>query len=208
MILLIKREFFLRNTLEVAKDLLGTVIHRRIDSKTLRVRIVETEGYLGVEDRAAHTFEGVRTPRNEVMYSQGGTMYVYFTYGMHYLMNFVTEEEDNPRGVLIRGVQPLNEWDFISQRRFGKDFVHLNTYQRKNLTNGPAKLTQALGIDLNDNGSNLFREDFYLEKGEKDFHIVTDRRVGIDYAQEAITYPYRFFIKDNPYVSKGILKKL
>ena len=139
------------------------------------------------------------------MYEKAGTIYVYQTYGIHYLMNFVTLDENFPEAVLIRAIEPLNKIDNISINRFGKIFNKLNNYQKKNLTNGPGKLTQALEINKDLNGLDLFSDKIYLEDNSSDFNIVIDKRIGIDYSKEAVDYPYRFYIKDNSNVS--VLKK-
>lgn len=199
---MIKREFFDRDTLEVAKDLLGKIIIRKDNNIIYKARIVETEAYMGIEDRACQTFGNKKTNRNKIMYEDAGTIYIYQTYGIHYLMNFITRDNNHPEGVLIRAIEPLSEIDNFSLNRFGLKYENLSAYQKKNLTNGPGKITKALAIDKKLNGKNLFTENFYIEDDLKDFQIITDKRIGIDYAKEAKDYPYRFYIKDNPYVSK------
>lgn len=202
---MLEKDFFNRDTLTVAKDLLGKVIVRNDNGIVYKAKIVETEAYLGIEDRAAHSFGDRKTERTKIMYEDAGTIYVYQTYGIHFMLNFVTRDIGIPEAVLIRGVEPLNEFDNISLNRFGKIYKDLSAYQKKNLTNGPGKLTKALNIDKNLNGKNLFKNELYLEDDESIFDIIIDKRIGIDYAKEAIDYPYRFYIKENPYVS--ILKK-
>lgn len=199
---MIKREFFDRDTLEVAKDLLGKIIIRKDNNIIYKARIVETEAYMGIEDRACQTFGNKKTNRNKIMYEDAGTIYIYQTYGIHYLMNFITRDNNHPEGVLIRAIEPLSEIDNFSLNRFGLKYENLSPYQKKNLTNGPGKITKALSIDKKLNGKNLFTENFYIEDDLKDFQIITDKRIGIDYAKEAKDYPYRFYIKDNHYVSK------
>jgi DNA-3-methyladenine glycosylase len=202
---MIEKEFFNRDTLIVSQELLGKIIVRNIEGITYRAKIVETEAYLGINDRAAHTFAGRKTERNKIMYEDAGTIYVYQSYGIHYLMNFVTLDKNTPEATLIRAVDPINQLDNVSLNRFGKLYSELTNYQKKNLTNGPGKLTKALKINKNLNGANLFSSEIYLEEGDSDFDIVVDKRIGIDYSKEAIDYPYRFYIKDNDNVS--ILKK-
>ena len=202
---MIEKEFFNRDTLIVSQELLGKIIVRNIEGITYRAKIVETEAYLGINDRAAHTFAGRKTERNKIMYEDAGTIYVYQSYGIHYLMNFVTLDKNTPEATLIRAVDPINQLDNVSLNRFGKLYSELTIYQKKNLTNGPGKLTKALKINKNLNGANLFSSEIYLEEGDSDFDIVVDKRIGIDYSKEAIDYPYRFYIKDNDNVS--ILKK-
>lgn len=131
-----------------------------------------------------------------------GTLYVYQTYGIHFLLNISSVKEGIPEAVLLRAIEPLDNFDLISKNRFGKNYQDLSIYQRKNLSNGPAKLTKALKIDKNFNGKDIFSKDFYMEEGKKDFEIVKAKRIGIDYAKEARDYLYRFYIKDNPYVLK------
>ena len=196
------KNFFNRDTLIVAKDLLGKIIVRKTQIHTYKAMIVETEAYLGIKDRACHTFEGRKTERNKIMYEDAGTIYVYQTYGIHYLMNFVTLDKANPEAVLIRALEPIEGVNQMSVNRFGKSYTNLNKYQENNLTNGPGKLTKALEIDKKLNGKNLFGQEIYLIDGKNDFEIETDVRIGIDYAKEAKNYPYRFYIKDNPCVSK------
>ena len=202
---MIEKEFFNRDTLIVSQELLGKIIVRNIEGITYRAKIVETEAYLGINDRAAHTFAGRKTERNKIMYEDAGTIYVYQSYGIHYLMNFVTLDKNTPEATLIRAVDPINQLDNVSLNRFGKLYSEPNNYQKKNLTNGLGKLTKALKINKNLNGANLFSSEIYLEEGDSDFDIVVDKRIGIDYSKEAIDYPYRFYIKDNDNVS--ILKK-
>lgn len=202
---MLNKEFFKRDTLSVAKDLLGKIIVKNDNGIIYKAKIVETEAYLGVDDRAAHTFGDRKTERNKIMYEDAGTVYVYQTYGIHFMLNFVTQDKNIPEAVLIRAIEPLNQFDKISLNRFGKIYNELTSYQKKNITNGPGKLTKALNIDKALNGNNLFNQSFYVEDDNSIFDIIIDKRIGIDYAQEAIDFPYRFYIKDNSYVS--VLKK-
>ena len=202
---MLNKEFFKRDTLSVAKDLLGKIIVKNDNGIIYKAKIVETEAYLGVDDRAAHTFGDRKTERNKIMYEDAGTVYVYQTYGIHFMLNFVTQDKNIPDAVLIRAIEPLNQFDKISLNRFGKIYNELTSYQKKNITNGPGKLTKALNIDKDLNGNNLFNQSFYVEDDNSIFDIIIDKRIGIDYAQEAIDFPYRFYIKDNSYVS--VLKK-
>lgn len=202
---MLNKEFFKRDTLSVAKDLLGKIIVKNDNGIIYKAKIVETEAYLGVDDRAAHTFGDRKTERNKIMYEDAGTVYVYQTYGIHFMLNFVTQDKNIPEAVLIRAIEPLNQFDKISLNRFGKIYNELTSYQKKNITNGPGKLTKALNIDKDLNGNNLFNQYFFVEDDNSIFDIIIDKRIGIDYAQEAIDFPYRFYIKDNSYVS--VLKK-
>lgn len=202
---MLNKEFFKRDTLSVAKDLLGKIIVKNDNGIIYKAKIVETEAYLGVDDRAAHTFGDRKTERNKIMYADAGTVYVYQTYGIHFMLNFVTQDKNIPEAVLIRAIEPLNQFDKISLNRFGKIYNELTSYQKKNITNGPGKLTKALNIDKDLNGNNLFNQSFFVEDDNSIFDIIIDKRIGIDYAQEAVDFPYRFYIKDNSYVS--VLKK-
>lgn len=199
---MLDRKYFRKNTLDLANDLLGNILVRKIDGQIIRAKIVETEAYLGVNDRACHTFLGKKTDRNKIMYMDAGTLYVYQTYGIHFLLNISSVKKGVPEAVLLRAIEPLENFDLISKNRFGKNHQDLSIYQRKNLSNGPAKLTKALKIDKNFNGKDIFSKDFYMEEGKKDFEIIKAKRIGIDYAKEARDYLYRFYIKDNSYVSK------
>lgn len=198
----IGKEFYLRDALTVAKDLLGKVIVRTTKDGIIKSRIVEVEAYTGEKDKACHTYGGRKTPRTSIMYKEGGYIYVYLIYGMYSLMNIVTGGEENGEAVLIRAIEPLNDLDIFSRNRFGKAYKDLTSYQRKNLTSGPGKLTKAILINRNDNGKDLFGEEIYLEDdGYKDFEFVESKRIGIDYAEEAREFLYRFYIKGNPNVS-------
>jgi len=183
------RKFYHRNTLRVARDLLGKRLVRQGGGLELSGMIVETEAYCGREDSACHAHRG-KTHRNAVMFGRPGHAYVYFTYGMHYMLNLVTEEEENPCAVLIRAVLPLTGIEVMESRRKRKG---------AELTNGPAKLCQALSIDKSLNGwdvtigNELWVEDYKKIPNSK---IMTAPRVGIDYAhprdREA---PWRFLLK-------------
>lgn len=198
----LEREFYNRDTLIVAKELLGKVIVREINDQRISAKIVETEAYMGVDDKAAHSYGGKRTKRVEVMYGKPGFSYVYFIYGMHYLFNIVTREEGIPQAVLIRAGEPIKGLDIIAQNRFEMPYEQLSKSQLMNLTNGPGKLSKALSINKDLNGEDLCGNKFYVIEGEKEaVSIVSAKRVGIDYAEEAKDYPWRFYIKENTYVS-------
>lgn len=197
---ILDKSFYLQDTNTVARELLGKVLVLKFCDE-FKLRIVETESYL-TNDRACHAFNGKKTNRTEVMFKEGGRLYIYFTYGMYNMLNIVTREEDLGEAVLIRGVEPLNNFDKISLNRFNKPYKELKLNQKKNLTNGPGKLTKALGIDRNLNGYSLLGDKLYiLDDGYREFNIVTTKRIGIDYAQEAKDYLQRFYIEGNEYVS-------
>jgi DNA-3-methyladenine glycosylase len=204
----VSKEFFARDTLLVAKELLGKVLVREFNGITLKGRIVETEAYIGSIDKACHAYGGKRTPRVEPLYGEPGIAYVYFIYGMYYCFNIITKEKGSPEGVLIRAVEPLEGLDVISELRFKKSFKELTNTQKKNLTNGPSKLCMAFGItkentwdDLTEN-ENLYVEEASMQYYINDFDVVETTRIGIDYAEEAKDFLWRFYIKGNKYISK------
>ena len=159
-------------------------------------KIVETEAYLGTIDKAAHTFGGRRTPRNEVTYADGGHAYVFFVYGMYFQLNFVTGGIDTPHVVLVRAVEPVEGIEIMLKRR--------GPMTEKNLTSGPGKLCIALNIDKTFNGELLTGNRMWVEKHETvpDEQIISGPRVGINYAEEFIEKPWRFWIDKNAYVSR------
>ncbi|WP_143323840.1 DNA-3-methyladenine glycosylase [Clostridium sp. BL-8] len=196
------RDFFNRDSLIVAKDLLGKVLVHEVNGERISAKIVEAEAYMGITDRAAHSYGGKRTQRVEVMYGRPGFSYVFIIYGMHYCFNVVTREEGNPQAVLIRALEPSEGLDFMAKNRFGKEYNALTKSQIKGLTNGPGKLCKALLIDKGLNGEDLCRDSLYIEEGENEkFNIIHSKRVGIDYAGEAKDYLWRFYIEGNKYVS-------
>lgn len=201
---ILKNDFFKRDTVEVAKSLIGKKIIRNISGNFFCAKIVETEAYLGLEDRACHSYGGRITDRNRTLYLPGGHIYVYLIYGMYDLLNIVTRDEEHPEAVLIRGVEPLENLDEISKNRFGKAYEELSTYQRKNLSNGPGKLSMAIGINRSLNGKVLSKDYLYIGEGEEvpEKDLVITKRIGIDYAGEDADLPLRFCLRDNPYVSK------
>jgi len=176
---------------EAAKRLLGCELERQLDGKTVRVRIVETEAY-DETDAASHSYKG-RTQRTDVMFGPAGHLYVYFTYGMHYCCNVVVGEEGFGAAVLIRAVEPLEGEKILQYRRKGKTGVEL--------TNGPAKLCQALDITKAMNGHDLRKEPLRLiMKPEiSDNKIAITARIGISQAKDM---PWRFFLKGSTYVSR------
>ena len=162
---------------------------------------METEAYLGLEDRVCHSYGGNITKRNEILYKEAGTIYVYLIYGMYNLLNIVTKNENDPEAVLIRAVEPIENIDAMAVNRFGKIYKDLSSYQKKNLTNGPGKLTMAMEIDRALNGKILSQDYLYIEEGEDVRNIIETKRIGIDYAGEDANLPLRFYIEDNHYVS-------
>ena len=183
--MILSKEFYSDNALELSKNLLGKILVREIDGIKIKSRIVETEAYIGAIDKASHAYNGRRTERTEPLYAEGGIAYVYFIYGMYHCFNVITGKKDVAEGVLIRAVEPLDNFEYLSNIIFKKNYEELNKTQRKNLTNGPSKLCMALNINKNENCKRLYvKEDLYIEDSDyKDFEIIETKRVGIDYAE-------------------------
>ncbi|HOA80935.1 MAG TPA: DNA-3-methyladenine glycosylase [Defluviitaleaceae bacterium] len=197
------RSFYNRDTLIVARELLGKYIIHKTRGKKLIAKIVETEAYKGAIDKAAHSYQNKRTPRTQVMFGPPGHAYVYLIYGMYLCMNIVTEEVDKPCAVLLRAVEPIEGLDEMAQLRFNKPYEKLQKSQRINLTNGPGKLSMALNIRREENGIDLCKDKLFICEANtaSNFQIGKGKRINIDYAEEAADYPWRFYIKDNPYLS-------
>jgi DNA-3-methyladenine glycosylase len=189
------REFYARPVLVVARELLGKVLVHETPEGRVTGRIVEAEAYRGPEDRAAHSFGGRRTARTEAMYGPPGHAYVFFVYGMHWHFNVVTTRVGAPHAVLIRAVEPLEGRELMAARRgLAPDAPAL--------ANGPGKLCRAFGIDRTSYGVDLTGSRLYLTEGPRLRHA-TSPRVGIDYAGEWAGVPWRFFARENPFVSAG-----
>jgi DNA-3-methyladenine glycosylase len=190
----IPRSFYEQPTLDVARRLLGTYLVRRHGDGTTVGRIVETEAYVGPDDRACHASRG-RTPRTQVMFGRAGHAYVYLIYGFHHMLNIVTEAVDFPAAVLIRAVEPWKGIELMAERRGTKD--------RRNLASGPGKLCQAFAIDRALNGGDLCGRELYLEdRGEPAPKFIATPRIGVDYAGEWMHKPWRFVIHGNEFVSR------
>ena len=190
---ILRHNFYARDTLSTAGALLGKKLVRKYNGNILSGLISETEAYLGSMDSASHAFKG-KTPRNRVMFGRAGRAYVYFVYGMHYLLNMVTEEEENPCAILIRAIVPLD------------GIEHMRRYRGRSgkyLTDGPAKLCQALAIDKSLNGwdltagKKLWVEDRPPVPGR---FIKKGPRIGIDYAKPADRQAARRFWIDEIYI--------
>jgi DNA-3-methyladenine glycosylase len=189
------RSFYARDTIEVAKGLLGKVLARETPAGRMSVKIVETEAYVGPHDKACHASRGM-TARNKVMFGEPGHAYVYFIYGMYYCLNLVTERDGYPAAVLVRAGEPLEGvdrmWDLRKKAR-----------KAEQLTSGPGKLCMALAIDRALNRADLCKKGpLYVEDAKSEaFETVSCRRIGVDYAAEYRDEPWRFYIKNSPYVS-------
>lgn len=199
----LQRRFFRRDPVTLARALLGLRLVRRLGNGVeLSGRIVETEAYLGIRDLAAHSFGGRRTKRNGSMWLDGGHVYVYFTYGMHWLLNIVSEREGQPTACLIRALEPLDGVEAMRRNRAGK--IPLAHLKDVDLCSGPAKLTDALRIDGKQDGLDLVDgEELYVERGRPVTadRIVTSTRIGVAYAREWAKRRLRFYVRDDPNVS-------
>lgn len=211
---ILKEDFYGRKTLTVAKELLGKYLIHEVNGILIGGKIVETEGYLGVNDKGAHVYGGRKTERVMPLYAKEGTAYIYTIYGMYLCLNAITEREGEPQGVLIRGVEPLFGLEQMSFNRNKKSYTELTKKEILNLTSGPSKLCIALDITKDLNNKLLWDgELFIVEKDDeikkileikesKCGKIIKSKRIGIDYAEEAKDFLYRFYYNDNPYVSK------
>ncbi len=199
----LSRSFYLRSTLQVAQELLGKYFIRRIGKNLLIGKIVEVEAYRS-NDPAFHSFRG-KTNRNSMMFCEGGHLYVYFTYGMHFCANIVTGKEGIGEAVLIRAVEPLVGIELMRNNRYGSNkSLNLKSLNRKsiiNLSNGPAKFCQAYGIAHQENGMDLLDSEISITDGESipSKLIKRSTRIGI---QQGVEKRWRFFIKGNPWVSR------
>ena len=186
------------NILDIAQSLLGKILYTNFSNKLTGGMIVEVEAYLGATDKACHSYNNKRTKRTETMFKSGGISYVYLCYGMHYLFNVVVGKKNNPCAILIRAIEPIDGIKMMLKRR---NFTQL----KNNLTNGPGKLTQSLGITNRANQQSLIDtlvwiEDHNIKIMKKD--ILSSSRIGVDYAGQDAKLPYRFYIKNNQWVSK------
>lgn len=199
-----KSEFYKANALELSKALLGKILVRKVDGKLLKGKIVETEAYIGAIDKACHAYPNKVTERIKPLYEDGGIAYVYFIYGKYFCFNVIAGKKGVAEGVLIRGVEPLNEVEYLFSKRFKKDIIESKKKDIYNISNGPSKLCLAYSITKGDNYINLIdSDDIYIEYGSDErFEIVETTRIGIDYAEEAKEFPWRFYIKGNNFISK------
>ena len=190
-------DFYQQDALSAAETLLGKVVVRKIENKIIKVKIVETEAYMGAADKASHAFGNKRTKRTKTMFKKGGSAYIYLIYGIYHCFNIVTAEKNKPHAVLIRAVEPLVGLDYIRENR------EIKSTKIKDLTNGPGKLSQALKIDKSLDGCDLVKSNkLYLIDNKQDFEIESAARVNIDYAEEYKDKKWRFYIKNSIFVSK------
>lgn len=194
----LRKAFYLNDTLTVSKQLLGKFLVRKYNGSYLTGKIVETEAYLGDTDPACHAY-GRITPRNSTLFMEGGISYVYFIYGNYFCFNVVTEKEGIGAAVLIRALEPETGLETMKLLRGKINKEH-------DLTNGPAKLCLAFGIDGKLNGTDLQSKDIFISQDsvKENFTIAVSRRIGIEKGSH---FPYRFFIKNNPFVTRHKLNK-
>ncbi|HLG40035.1 MAG TPA: DNA-3-methyladenine glycosylase [Chitinophagaceae bacterium] len=185
------------DVLQIAKELLGKILVTKWDGIVTSARIVETEAYAGIIDKASHAYGARRTKRNEIMYAHGGFVYVYLCYGIHHLFNVVTNSQDIPHAILVRAGEPIEGIKEMLKRTGKKesDFT---------LTRGPGNISKALGISAAHSGLSLPDEKLFIADDGFRYskkEIIASRRIGVDYAGKDALLDYRFFIKGNPYVS-------
>ena len=192
--------FYIRNEVTlIARELLGKYLVTNFNNQLTSGMITETEAYAGITDKASHAYGGRRTQRTEVMFRRGGVAYVYLCYGIHHLFNVVTNLENIPHAVLIRGIEPIDGISIMMERRKMQSL-------KTGITAGPGALSAALGIHYSDTGTKLLGSEIWIEDRNtmiSNENIMACARIGVDYAAEDALLPYRFFIKGNRYVSKA-----
>ncbi|RYF89788.1 MAG: DNA-3-methyladenine glycosylase [Chitinophagaceae bacterium] len=181
----------------IAKQLIGKIVVTNLDGQLTSGRIVETEAYVAFVDKASHAYNGKRTARNEHMYAPAATAYVYICYGMHQMLNVVTNAADVPDAILIRAIEPMDGIDIMLQRT-GKKMLDAT------LTRGPGNVARALGVKKLHSGLHLLDDEIYLAEDDYVFPpegISASARIGVSYAGDDAMLPYRFYVKGNKYVS-------
>lgn len=203
---MLAQEFFEGDTVEAARALVGKYLVRQYDGVVLAARVTETEAYVGRMDKACHAYNYRKTERTKTLYAPPGTAYVYLIYGMHCCLNFVTERTGEPAAVLIRGLAPRHNRDIIAENRFHCKCADMTAYQRKNFLNGPGKVCAGMNIGRALNGLPCGSPELFLCERLEDaglppcpadsepLHIKAGKRIGIDYAEEAIHFPWRFYV--------------
>ena len=194
------KDFFSRDTLTVAREMVGRYLVRQMGDTRLICRITETEAYIGAIDKACHAYGGRRTARTETLYAAPGTCYVYLIYGMYCCCNLVTESEGTAAAVLIRGAEAVYGLEDITRNRFGPGSVEMTAYRRKNFLNGPGKLCKGMAITREQNGLGVENDQLFLctdlpelGLGPVTPTVYTGKRIGIDYAEEAVDFLWRFY---------------
>lgn len=191
-----------KDVVKIARELIGKVLVTTFDDTVTAGRIVETEAYNGIVDKASHAWNGRRTDRTSVMYEAGGLSYVYLCYGIHHLFNVVTNTEDIPHAVLVRALEPLTGIEQMLARTGKKKPDH-------SLTRGPGNVAKAMGLNRIHTGLSLLDNTVFIAQDAfriKPADIGVSPRIGVDYAAEDALLPYRFFVKGNPYVSGKVMR--
>lgn len=191
-------DFYKRtDVVEIAKELVGKILVTNFNGKITTGRIVETEAYCGITDKASHAFGGRRTPRNEHMYAGAGTVYVYICYGMHHMLNVVTNEKNIPDAILVRAIEPIDGIETMMVRT-GK------SQPGNTITRGPGNLAKAMGIKKAASGISFLSDEIFLASDgflPGASGIASSKRIGVDYAGTDSLLPYRFYLKGNKFVS-------
>lgn len=197
------REFYDRDTVKVAQDLLGKYLVRNLNGELLVGRITETEAYIGRCDKACHAYNYRRTARTETLFMAPGHAYIYLIYGMYNCLNFVTEPEGEPAAVLLRAVEPVAGMDTLLRLRYGNK--PLTPYRQKNFLNGPGKVCRGFALSKAENRLDLTGDTLFICESPEDVglpcpespkeHICAGPRIGIDYAEEARDFPWRFWLQ-------------
>lgn len=198
----LKRSFYLRKPLKVARDLIGKELVHVTDRGKISAKIVDVEAYGGTKkDLACHSLRGKKTGRNKIIFGEGGYIYIYLIYGMYYCFNIVTGGEGCPATVFIRAVEPLSGLKLMKEKR---KFDRIKNKNIVNLTNGPGKLCQAMGFNKDCYGIDLCGDDIYIlgSNSLPEEKIGYTSRINIDYAKEAKHYPWRIILKSSQYLSK------
>ena len=195
---------YMGSTVDIARALVGCYLVRRVNGELLVCRITETEAYVGAIDKACHAYGYRKTKRNATMFGPAGRAYLYLIYGMYTCLNFVTNGEGEPDAVLLRGLEVVHGREAMSRLRYGKSWEDLSAYQRKNFLNGPGKCCKGLSLTTSHTGMDLTGEDLFLLQDPSDIGLPpvpreqrplkTGKRIGIDYAEEAIDFPWRFYL--------------
>lgn len=192
-----ERFYLSKDVVKLSQKLLGKVLVTHIDGQKVAGRIVETEAYKGPTDKASHAYGSRCTERTKTMFEAGGISYIYLCYGIHHLFNVVTAPKGIPHAVLIRALEPLEGVKTMGKRR--------NMTELKSLSSGPGKLSKALGLSREFDAVSLQSSTLWIEDrglNPKSNEVVATARVGIDYAEEHKDLPWRFYIKDNPFISQ------
>ena len=198
----LEAKYYMGSTVDIARALVGCYLVRRVSGELLVCRITETEAYVGAIDKACHAYGYRKTKRNATMFGPAGRAYLYLIYGMYTCLNFVTNGEGEPDAVLLRGLEVVHGRETMSRLRYGKPWEELSAYQRKNFLNGPGKCCKALSLDTSCDGMALTGDELFLCTDLEDiclpplpcapFTVTAGKRIGIDYAEEAVDFPWRF----------------